>query len=36
MFFDPSASLKELGLKPRPIHEAARDAVAWYRSQGWL
>ena len=36
MFFDPSASLKELGLKPRPIREAARDAVAWYRSQGWL
>jgi dihydroflavonol-4-reductase len=36
MFFDPSASLKELGLHPRPIQEAARDAVAWYRSQGWL
>lgn len=36
MFFDPSASLKELGLHPRPIKEAARDAVAWYRSQGWL
>ncbi len=36
MFFDPSASLKELGLHPRPIREAARDAVAWYRSQGWL
>jgi dihydroflavonol-4-reductase len=26
----------ELGLHPRPIREAARDAVAWYRSQGWL
>ena len=36
MFFDPSASLNELGLHPRPIREAARDAVAWYRSQGWL
>jgi dihydroflavonol-4-reductase len=36
MFFDPSFSLKELGLQPRPIREAARDAVAWYRSQGWL
>ncbi len=36
MFFDPSASLKELGLKPRPVREAARDAVAWYRSQGWI
>ncbi len=36
MFFDHSASLKELGLHPRPIREAAHDAVAWYRSQGWL
>ncbi|MBA2482869.1 MAG: NAD-dependent epimerase/dehydratase family protein [Nitrosomonas sp.] len=36
MFFDLSASLNELGLHPRPLHEAARDAVAWYRSQGWL
>ncbi|MBW2203081.1 MAG: NAD-dependent epimerase/dehydratase family protein [Deltaproteobacteria bacterium] len=36
MFFDPSASLKELGLHCRPIREAARDAVAWYRSQGWI
>lgn len=36
MFFDSSASLNELGLHPRPIREAARDAVAWYRSQGWL
>ncbi len=36
MFFDPSASLKELGLHPRPILESARDAVAWYRTQGWL
>ncbi|HEY5730697.1 MAG TPA: hypothetical protein VIS72_11635, partial [Anaerolineales bacterium] len=36
MFFDPSASLKELGLQPRPIRDAARDAVAWYKEQGWL
>lgn len=36
MFFDSSMSLNELGLHPRPIREAARDAVAWYRSQGWL
>jgi dihydroflavonol-4-reductase len=36
MHFDPSASLKELGLKPRPIQEAARDAVAWYKEQGWF
>lgn len=36
LFFDPSASLDELGLRPRPIYESARDAIAWYRSQGWL
>jgi dihydroflavonol-4-reductase len=36
MFFDPSVSLNELGLQPRSIREAARDAVVWYRSQGWL
>jgi dihydroflavonol-4-reductase len=36
MFFDPTASLAELGLKPRPIQESARDAVAWYREHGWI
>lgn len=36
MMFDTSISSKELGLYPRPVREAARDAIAWYRSQGWL
>lgn len=36
MYFDPAASLAELGLKPRPIQESARDAVAWYRTQQWI
>ncbi|GJL73528.1 MAG: NAD-dependent dehydratase [Nitrosomonas sp.] len=36
LFFDASASLNELGLHPRPIYESARDAIAWYRAQGWL
>jgi dihydroflavonol-4-reductase len=36
MFFDPAASLIELGLEFRPITESARDAVAWYREQGWI
>jgi len=36
MFFDPSASLAELGLVPRPIEESARDAVGWFRSLGWI
>ncbi len=35
MFFDPAATLTELGLEPRSIQESARDAVAWYREQGW-
>lgn len=36
MHFDPTVSLAELGLKPRSIRESARDAVAWYREQGWI
>lgn len=36
MHFDPTASLAELVLKPRPLRESAIDAVAWYRRQGWL
>ena len=36
MFFDPTPSLAELGLKPRSIQESARDAVAWYKEQGWI
>ena len=33
MFFDPSNSLRELGLKPRPITESAKDFVAWIRAE---
>jgi len=36
MFFDPSASSAELGLSPRPAEDSAHDAVAWFRSLGWL
>jgi len=36
MFFDPGASLAELGLRPRSIRESASDAVIWYRQQGWI
>lgn len=36
MFFDPAPTHKELGLAVRPAQESARDAVAWYRSLGWL
>jgi len=34
--FDPQASLAELGLRPRPMEESARDAVGWYREVGWI
>lgn len=36
MHFDPSETYAELGLKPRPIEESARDAVRWYREQHWI
>jgi dihydroflavonol-4-reductase len=36
MHFDPSQTFEELGLKPRPIEESARDAVQWYRQQHWI
>ena len=36
MYFDPSASLAELGLMPRSVEESTRDAVNWYRQQHWF
>jgi dihydroflavonol-4-reductase len=36
MHFDPSETFEELGFKPRPIEESARDAVQWYRQQHWI
>jgi dihydroflavonol-4-reductase len=36
MYFDPSASLAELGLVPRSVEESTRDAVNWYRQQHWF
>jgi dihydroflavonol-4-reductase len=36
MYFDPSETFAELGLKPRPVEESARDAVRWYREQHWI
>jgi dihydroflavonol-4-reductase len=36
MHFDHSATLNELGLAPRSVQDATRDAVEWYRKQGWL
>jgi dihydroflavonol-4-reductase len=36
MHFDARRSLDELGLKPRPVSQSLADAVAWFRSIGWL
>jgi dihydroflavonol-4-reductase len=36
MHFDPRRSLDELGLRPRPVRESLAEAVAWFRSMGWL
>ena len=36
MHFDTSRSLDELGLRPRPVRESLAEAVAWFRSMGWL
>jgi dihydroflavonol-4-reductase len=36
MHFDPSRSLAELGLEPRPVRQSLADAVAWFRQSGVL
>jgi dihydroflavonol-4-reductase len=36
MRFDPSSSLTELGLRPRPVEQSLRDAFEWFRAVGWL
>ena len=33
MFFDPSMTLKELALTPRPITQSAKDTVAWLKAE---
>ncbi|RMF82237.1 MAG: NAD-dependent epimerase/dehydratase family protein, partial [Nitrospirae bacterium] len=36
MFFTSAKAERELGYRPRPARQALRDAVAWYREQGYL
>jgi dihydroflavonol-4-reductase len=36
MHFDPARSLRELGLRPRPVAPSLAEAVDWYRAVGWL
>jgi dihydroflavonol-4-reductase len=36
MHFDASESLRELGLRPRPVAQTLAETVAWFRARGWL
>ena len=36
MFFDPAKAVRELGLPQRPVEDALRAAVAWFRDNGYL
>jgi dihydroflavonol-4-reductase len=36
MFFSAAKAERELGFAPRPALEGLRDAVAWFRSEGYL
>ena len=36
MYFSPAKAIAELGYAPRPARQAVSDAVAWFRSVGWL
>jgi dihydroflavonol-4-reductase len=36
MHFDATRSLTELGIRPRPVGDSLAEAVAWFRTIGWL
>lgn len=36
MFFDPSKAVRELGLPQRPVRQALRQAVDWFRQNGYV
>jgi dihydroflavonol-4-reductase len=36
MHFEARQTLAELGLHPRPVRQSLADALAWFRSVGWL
>lgn len=36
MYFSPAKAIAELGYAPRPARQAVADAVAWFRTAGWL
>jgi hypothetical protein len=36
MYFDPSKAVRELGLPQTPVEQALREAVVWYRANGYV
>jgi dihydroflavonol-4-reductase len=36
MFFSSASAVRELGYAPRPARQAIADAVAWFKSNGYL
>jgi dihydroflavonol-4-reductase len=36
MFFTSDRAIRELGYKPRPAIEALKDAIAWFKANGYL
>ncbi|HRT26564.1 MAG TPA: hypothetical protein P5573_00435, partial [Syntrophales bacterium] len=36
MYFSTEKAQLELGYRPRPIREAFRDAIDWYRQHGYI
>ncbi len=36
MYFSSAKAARELGFKARPIKDAFRDAIDWYRQNGYL
>jgi dihydroflavonol-4-reductase len=35
MFFSIEKARRELGFNPRPVEEALKDAVEWFRANGY-
>ena len=36
MFFSSQKAARELAYRPRPVREALAEAIAWFRSAGYL
>jgi dihydroflavonol-4-reductase len=36
MYFSSAKACRELGYRPRPAREAIADAIAWFRTNGYL